>query len=74
MAEVIIHGYYTNSEDKGNLITGTTKDISELHNLIDEALSYGYYIQIMPSRVLSEERAKNGDVVLMFGKNRLAQR
>lgn len=74
MAKVLIQAYHTNSDNKGGLISETEQDISELHNLIDEAISYGYYTQISPSEALSEEHKNEGNVLLMFSSRRLVQR
>ena len=74
MAKVLIHAYHTNSDNKGRLFSKTEQNISELHSLIDEAISYGYYIQISPSIALSDEHKKNGDILLMFSSKRLVQR
>lgn len=74
MSKIILQSYHTKSDDKGNLVSGTEQDIKELHNLIDEAISYGYYVEITPSVALVEERKNNGDLILMYSKNRLVQR
>jgi hypothetical protein len=74
MAKIILQSYHTNSDDKGNLVSKTEKDIEQLHNLIDEAISYGYYIQITPSKALVDERKENGDLLFMYSSSRLVQR
>ena len=44
MPKVLIASYHSSSDDRGRLINQTEQDLSELHSLIDEAISYDYYV------------------------------
>lgn len=74
MAKILLQSYHSSSDDKGNLISGEEQDAEQLNNLINEALSYGYYIQIIPSRALVDEKRENGDILFMYSNRRLVQR
>lgn len=73
-SKVLLLAYHSNSDDKGKLISNTELELSELNDLINEAISYGYYIQITPSKALVDERKENGDLLFMYSSNRLVQR
>jgi len=74
MANIYIHNYHgSNSNDRGNIVNKTEADRAKLHELIDEALGYGYDVQIQQS-TLTDEAQANGDVILFFSNKRMVQR
>lgn len=68
----IAHYHGSQQFDKGNIVNQTTKPKEELHNLLDEAISYGYNVQIVVTS-LAEEYKKRGDVIFFFSQKRFSQ-
>lgn len=62
------------TKDKGLFVHGSKQPITELGNLVEQAVMYGYYMSITPTQGLSEEYKERGDIIVMFDDRRLVQR
>ena len=75
MAKIHLNHYHGgNSADKGLFKHHTTLDMSQLQELVEQGIKDNIYFSITPPSGLSEEFAKDGDILVFFDDKRLVSR